>query len=388
MTHSSEATGIDLADTAVRAVVLHSLLEFQGGKAKTIRVTKHGSKFSVADDGRGHPLDKELEGISYLRFIYTHFEYPFGSARGAPVQLQGIGISLVNALCSELLLTVRKQHETLSASFQNGRLQGANRTPGASQETGIAVQGKLRPELSSGVSDSGELEEWLRGIVQVHPTLRLFFNGRELRHAGEGTSAMNTNASIRFFDEQFQRQVAAGELQLNPFELAALPHVRGDVLDYGCGLGNLSLAAARQGCSVLALDGSHAAIEHLRALAQREGLRLRAHEADLRTHELGEAFDTVVCIGLLMFFDCPTALRQLADLQAHVRPGGTLVVNVLTEGTTFMNMFSPEGHCLFARSDLARRFAGWDLLAHVRQEFAAPRETLKVFETVIARKAA
>jgi tellurite methyltransferase len=89
-----------------------------------------------------------------------------------------------------------------------------------------------------------------------------------------------------------------------------------------------------------------------------------------------------------MFFDCPTALRQLADLQAHVRPGGTLVVNVLTEGTTFMNMFSPEGHCLFARSDLARRFAGWDLLAHVRQEFAAPRETLKVFETVIARKAA
>jgi tellurite methyltransferase len=199
---------------------------------------------------------------------------------------------------------------------------------------------------------------------------------------------MTSNASVRFFDEQFQRQVAAGELQLNPFEAAALPHVRGDVLDYGCGLGNLSLAAARQGCSVLALDGSQAAIEHLRLVARREGLPLRAEEADLRSDELAEDFDTIVCIGLLMFFDCPTALRQLRQLQDHVRPGGTLIVNVLTEGTSFMDMFSPEGHCLFKAGELRGDLAGWDILGETRQEFAAPRDTRKVFETVIARKPA
>jgi tellurite methyltransferase len=197
-----------------------------------------------------------------------------------------------------------------------------------------------------------------------------------------------SNASVRFFDEQFQRQVAAGELQLNPFEAAALPHLRGKVLDYGCGLGNLSAAAAaRQGCTVVALDGSHAAIEHLRSVAQHDGLAIRADEADLRTYEIAEDFDSVVCIGLLMFFDCPTAFRQLAGLQAHVRPGGTLVVNVLTEGTTFMAMFSPEGHCLFHPGDLRERLAGWELLEYTRQEFAAPAHTLKVFETAIARKA-
>jgi len=54
----------DLVETAVRAVVLYSLTEFQGGNATTIRVTKDGPGFSVADDGRGHPLDKELEGVS------------------------------------------------------------------------------------------------------------------------------------------------------------------------------------------------------------------------------------------------------------------------------------------------------------------------------------
>ena len=196
---------------------------------------------------------------------------------------------------------------------------------------------------------------------------------------------MSTNASVRFFDEQFQRQVAAADLQLNPFEALALPHIQGKVLDYGCGLGNLSVAGARQGCAVVALDGSHAAIEHLRLVAKRDGLQIEAHETDLRTYELRDDFDTVVCIGLLMFFDCPTAFHQLSLLQAHVRPGGTLVVNVLTEGTTYMDMFSPEGHCLFKPGYLRQRLTGWELLSYVQQEFAAPRNTVKAFDTAIAR---
>ena len=43
-------------------------------------------------------------------------------------------------------------------------------------------------------------------------------------------------------------------------------------------------------------------------------------------------FDAIVSIGLLMFFDCATARRVLADVRAHVRPGGVAVVNVLVEG--------------------------------------------------------
>ena len=118
----------------------------------------------------------------------------------------------------------------------------------------------------------------------------------------------------------------------------------------------------------------------------RDALQIRAAEADLRTYEVREDFDTVVCIGLLMFFDCPTAFHQLAALQAHVRPGGTLVVNVLTEGTTFMDMFAPEGHCLFKPGALREHLSGWEMLSYVQQEFAAPRDTVKVFETAIARK--
>lgn len=197
---------------------------------------------------------------------------------------------------------------------------------------------------------------------------------------------MITNHSTQFFEDQFRRQVVAGEHDLNSFEAAALPHIRGDVLDYGCGLGNLAVLAAQRGCTVVALDASHVAVDHLRKLAKSSALSLRAHEADLRTYEITDDFDTVVCIGLLMFFDCTTALAQLKQLQSHVRPGGIAVVNVLTEGTTFLDMFSPEGHCLFKPEQLRGEFEGWNLIDFQSQAFPAPRDTRKVFSTLIARR--
>ena len=87
---------------------------------------------------------------------------------------------------------------------------------------------------------------------------------------------LQTHASVRFFDEQFRRQLRDAELQLNPFEQAALPWLAGRVLDYGCGLGNLAVAAARRGCTVVALDGSPTAIAHLRAVARAESLPIEA----------------------------------------------------------------------------------------------------------------
>lgn len=75
----------EIFTTVVRALMLYSLAEFQSGNATTIRVTANGIDFGIADDGRGHPIDKAVEGVPYLQFVYTHFDYPFGAAHSARV---------------------------------------------------------------------------------------------------------------------------------------------------------------------------------------------------------------------------------------------------------------------------------------------------------------
>jgi tellurite methyltransferase len=197
---------------------------------------------------------------------------------------------------------------------------------------------------------------------------------------------MAGNRSVEFFDSQFRAQTRNGELVLNPFEAAALPFLRGRVLDLGCGLGNLALEAARRGCTVVALDASPHAIGHIRDSARAESLSVRADVADLATWPIDGEFDTIVAIGLLMFFPKARALAMLADIREHVRPCGHAIVNVLVEGTTYLDMFEVDHYYLFAADELERAFAGWRMHVARHDRFDAPGARLKAFSTVIAER--
>ena len=195
-----------------------------------------------------------------------------------------------------------------------------------------------------------------------------------------------TNRSIDFFDNQFRKQVAAGDFALNPFEQAALPFVRGRVLDLGCGLGNLAIAAARKGAQVVAVDASLPAIVRIVEVSRADNLGMAAVFADVRAYRLAGEYDTIVAIGLLMFLARGPALELLSEIAHHVAPGGRAVINVLVEGTTYMAMFDPNAYCLFGRDEIEQHFAGWEIELSRHQSFDAPGNTRKEFSTVVARK--
>jgi tellurite methyltransferase len=197
---------------------------------------------------------------------------------------------------------------------------------------------------------------------------------------------MGLGPSVDFFDRQFGRQVQAGDYALNPFERAVILHVRGEVLDLGCGLGNLALAVAQAGCKVTALDASPTAIADLARRSAALGLTVETVVADLRHYKASRHYDSVVAVGLLMFFPCREARAVLAQIRAAVRSGGIAAVNVLVEGTTYLAMFDPSGHCLFGRDELTAAFDGWEVLLSRHEDFPAPGETLKRFHTLVARR--
>jgi tellurite methyltransferase len=197
---------------------------------------------------------------------------------------------------------------------------------------------------------------------------------------------MKSNQSISFFDTQFQKQIAGDDFALNPFELATREFVRGRTLDLGCGLGNLSIEAARRGASVVAVDASPAAIERIREVAARERLKIDPVLADLERYPIREQFDTVIAIGVVMFFRREKAFALLEEIKRSVAPGGRAIVNVLTEGTTYMGMFDPRNYTLLARDGLRERFQGWEILFSRHDSFAASENTIKEFATLVAQK--
>ena len=170
----------DLTADVVRALTLYCLAEFQSGHTTVIRVTAEGRSFSISDNGRGHAIERVVDGIPYLKFIYTHFDYPFETDQNAPVQLQGVGTSLVNVLCSELMVVVRKRDMTLQLSFRDAHPCGSELENVSSDETGIAISGTVSHRFQTSGVHVQQLQQWLLGILEASPSLKLFFNGHEL----------------------------------------------------------------------------------------------------------------------------------------------------------------------------------------------------------------
>ncbi len=177
---SSTPGKLDMTAHAVRTLCLYSIAEFQAGHATTLHVSALGHGFSVGDNGRGHAVDRDVGRTPYLQFIYTQLDYPFGVAAGGPVQLQGIGMSLLNALCSELTVSVKKKDKTLRLNYQAGRLCDQECVETSAQSTGTTVSGTVNPTLQAGPTDAAEIESWLNCVLAAHPAMTLFFNGKAL----------------------------------------------------------------------------------------------------------------------------------------------------------------------------------------------------------------
>jgi DNA gyrase subunit B/topoisomerase-4 subunit B len=123
----------------------NSVDEAMNGYASNITVTLHrdGSSITVADDGRGIPVDKHPKTKkSALEVIFSTLhaggKFEAGNYKTAG-GLHGVGASVVNALSKELVATVRRDGAQWEMRFKQGHVVGGLKKVGPARGTGTTV---------------------------------------------------------------------------------------------------------------------------------------------------------------------------------------------------------------------------------------------------------
>ncbi|MEP6592404.1 MAG: DNA topoisomerase IV subunit B [Acidobacteriota bacterium] len=119
--------------------------EAMNGYASNITVSLHedGSSITVADDGRGIPIDKHAKTKkSAVEVIFTTLhaggKFDAGNYKTAG-GLHGVGASVVNALSKELVATIRRDGAEWELRFKQGNPVGPLKKNGPARGTGTTV---------------------------------------------------------------------------------------------------------------------------------------------------------------------------------------------------------------------------------------------------------
>jgi len=157
--------------------------EAMNGHASSIGVTLHadGSSITVADDGRGIPVDphpKTRQSALEVIFTVLHaggkFEHDTYKTAGG---LHGVGASVVNALSKELVATVKRDGAQWEQRFRQGRPSGPVKKLGPARGTGTTVYFHPDPTVFPRIDfDPALIRERLEVASYVHRGLRLTFD--------------------------------------------------------------------------------------------------------------------------------------------------------------------------------------------------------------------
>ena len=187
----------------------NSIDEAMNGYASNIVVTLHedGSSITIADDGRGIPIDKHPKTKkSALEVIFTTLhaggKFEAGNYKTAG-GLHGVGASVVNALSKELVATVRRDGAQWEMRFKQGAMTGAveEGRPGARHRH----DGVLPPRLD----DLPEGRVRRRRHPSAARDLQLPAQGREDRVRGRGGRRAATSSSTPRGSSDYLKKILA-----------------------------------------------------------------------------------------------------------------------------------------------------------------------------------
>ena len=141
---------------------------------------------------------------------------------------------------------------------------------------------------------------------------------------------INDNFFSGFYKDVWRKLVPAGLTEAEIDFIAAITDLQQgqNVLDIMCGYGRHSLALARKGFNVTAVDNSKEYVLEIEESAKTDNLNVITVHSSVLNLKLEHTYDAIICMGnSFAFFNETEATSILKNLSKHLKPGGIFLIN-------------------------------------------------------------